>query len=271
MQFEYLERTPVEYSQSAVKVLHFSPKAGSNCFRLHWHDRIEIIYLKHGLVNFVCGTQSGILKEGSALIVPPRCVHYMKAVKDTVYDTLMFDIRFFYNETEICKKLLSGFIKGSTKYENICTSKRVLSCINRLCNEVNTDTLDAVSEVYRLLHLLIEENVVSVSKEKRNDDISSITEYLEKNFTENITSQQLSKKFGYTAAHLCRKFKSSIGLPPLTYLKIYRLERAYAQITESTVPISDIAEKTGFDDPNYFTRCFKSHFGHPPSYYRKKQ
>ena len=270
MQFEYLERTPVAYNPSAVKVLRFSPKAGSNCFRLHWHDRIEIIYLKRGLVEFICGAQSGTLKEGCALIVPPRSVHHMKAVSDSAYDTLMFDVRFFYNETEICKNLLPCFMKNSAKYENICTSKKVLSCINRLCNEVNTDALNAVCEVYRLLHLLIEEKIVVVSDEKKNDDVSRITEYLEQNFAESITSQQLSEQFGYTAAHLCRKFKKEIGLPPLTYLKIYRLERAYNLITESTLPISDIAENSGFDDPNYFTRCFTAHFGHPPSYYRKK-
>jgi len=131
--------------------------------------------------------------------------------------------------------------------------------------------LNAVCEVYRLLHLLIEEKIVVVSDEKKNDDVSRITEYLEQNFAESITSQQLSEQFGYTAAHLCRKFKKEIGLPPLTYLKIYRLERAYNLITESTLPISDIAENSGFDDPNYFTRCFTAHFGHPPSYYRKKQ
>ena len=271
MQFEYFERTPVAYSRSAVKVLHFSHKAENDCFRLHWHDRIEIIYLKCGLASFICGAHSGILKEGSALIVPPRAAHHMKAIRDTEYDTLMFDVRFFYNETEICKSLLPDFIKNGTKYENICTSEKILSSINKLCNEVDADSLDSVSEVYHLLHLLVEEKVISVSNEKKSGDVSHITEYLEENFAENITSRQLSKKFGYTSAHLCRKFKNAIGLPPLTYLKIYRLERAYSLITESTLPISDIAEKSGFDDPNYFTRCFTSHFGHPPSFYRKKK
>ncbi len=34
--------------------------------------------------------------------------------------------------------------------------------------------------------------------------------------------------------------------------------------------IGDIATRCGFDDANYFARCFKAHFGVPPTFYKAK-
>lgn len=57
----------------------------------------------------------------------------------------------------------------------------------------------------------------------------------------------------------------------MTYLKIYRLELAYKKIKNSDTTISNIATECGFPNANYFTRCFKKHFGFPPTKYIKNQ
>lgn len=270
MQIEYLERSPVVYNASAIKVLHFSVKNGES-FRPHWHERIEIIYLKKGCGEFLCGTKKGILNAGSVLIVPPRFVHSMKALSDTEYDTLMFDIRFFYNDTDVCKRILPGFLRTETNYENVCSVPDIVESIRRICNEVNPDALEAVSEMYHLLHLFIENKVVVLSGKEDADGVYAIAEYLEKHFAERITVSDLCRCFGYTSAHLCRKFKKATGLPPMTYLKIYRLECAFSMHCAQKLSVSEVAMRCGFDDANYFTRCFKSHFGHPPSFYTRKK
>ena len=95
--------------------------------------------------------------------------------------------------------------------------------------------------------------------------------YIEENAAQEISIDMLCRKFGYTAAHLCRKFKNATGLSPMTYLKIYRLELAQKKLENRTTGISDIATECGFSDANYFTRCFKKHFGVPPIQYIKIQ
>ena len=109
-----------------------------------------------------------------------------------------------------------------------------------------------------------------IGKNVKNDGIRDIIEYIEKEFDKDITTDSLCKKFGYSKEHFCRKFKKSTGLSPVTYLKIYRLEKAFSLIKNSDDSICGIAAQCGFSDSNYFTRCFHAHYGNPPSYYRNK-
>ena len=70
-----IELTPVEYSESAVKVLYFEKKSQSESFRLHWHDRMEIIRVRSGKFYVDCGTETVISKEGGLIVIPPKILH----------------------------------------------------------------------------------------------------------------------------------------------------------------------------------------------------
>jgi two-component system response regulator YesN len=48
------------------------------------------------------------------------------------------------------------------------------------------------------------------------------------------------------------------------------MKKAAFLIKNSNIPIAEIALKVGFNDSNYFSKCFKSHFGVPPSTYQKQ-
>ena len=95
-----------------------------------------------------------------------------------------------------------------------------------------------------------------------------IAEYIENHFRENISSKELSRRFGYDEAYFCRRFKSVTGLSPMIYIQILRLEYARRAIkNEKGVKISEISSSCGFSDPGYFARCFKKHYGMTPTEY----
>ena len=48
MEEKLKELTPVEYGESAVKYLHHKPLAEGTHFRMHWHDRIELLWFVSG-------------------------------------------------------------------------------------------------------------------------------------------------------------------------------------------------------------------------------
>ncbi|MBQ8233294.1 MAG: helix-turn-helix transcriptional regulator [Lachnospiraceae bacterium] len=79
-------------------------------------------------------------------------------------------------------------------------------------------------------------------------------------FSKKVAMRSCTRKCQY-------KFKETTGLTPMNYLKIYRVEEAYKLIKEGKRDIGNIAALCGFPDANYFTRCFKAHFGVPPSYF----
>lgn len=67
------------------------------------------------------------------------------------------------------------------------------------------------------------------------------------------------------------KVRGVTGLTPNKLIKVKRLTMAAELISAGELTISEISYRVGFEEPFYFSRCFKEHFGVPPSRFRKKQ
>ena len=76
-----------------------------------------------------------------------------------------------------------------------------------------------------------------------------------------------SMKMGRTT--FFKKVKQVTGMPPHEYIRKMRFTRAAELLKDPTFSISEVAYQTGFDDPNYFSRCFKEYFGVTASQFRK--
>lgn len=66
-----------------------------------------------------------------------------------------------------------------------------------------------------------------------------------------------------------QSFRRQTGTTPRQYILQLRLEYARDLMMETELPIGEIAERAGFSDPFYFSRCFRKHFGIVPSVYRQ--
>lgn len=257
----------VTFSSAAVKVLHFNSAPNNTCFALHWHDRVEIIRVKKGYMTVeYCGNPI-LLKKDEMIVFSPRMAHKGYTTDSFVeYDVLMFDIRSFYNDTTVCNVNLPQIFNGNAKFQTIICQPETISCTDEICNNKNLDSLEITSLVYKLLYLLFKNHLTELKTEPENI-ATTIIDYIEKNYTLDLSTALLSKKFGYSSEHFCRKFKEATGITPMTYLKIFRLEQALKKIKTGKQNISEIAAQCGFADANYFTRCFKSHYGVPPKFY----
>lgn len=107
---------------------------------------------------------------------------------------------------------------------------------------------------------------------KDKEFIEKLTETLDKNISrpdfsveEFASLMQLSKTGFYS------KVKGVTGFSPIEYLRIVRLKRAASLlVTDRNVSIAEVSYQVGFNDPLYFSRCFKQQFGVSPSNYQKK-
>ena len=264
------ELTHVEYSQAAVKVLRIEMPPHSVCFSLHWHDRIEIIKIKKGQMTVEAYGSTILLKEGDVTVFSPKTAHKGYTAEVGVeYDVLMFDIRSFYNETPVCNRYFSAFFDGSAKFESVLSDVETSLCIDKICGSADHNSLEIISLVYELIFLLFKKHLIKIER-KEKTKIHELIEYMEENYREEIDAEALARRAGYSTEHFCRKFKEAIGITPMTYLRIYRLEESVKMIKDGEYSIGEIASRCGFSDANYFTRCFKAHYGVPPRYYTRK-
>ena len=81
--------------------------------------------------------------------------------------------------------------------------------------------------------------------------------------------QQIADQIGITTRHLSRVFQDSLGLAPLQVIQTRRLLTAKQLLTDTQLPLQEIAEISGFGSLSSFNRLFKSQYHLAPSTLRK--
>jgi len=110
------------------------------------------------------------------------------------------------------------------------------------------------------------ENLEKALPRKDVDFILELKLFIEENMmNQELSVELLSRHFAVSLAQLHRKIKSLMGSTPNNLIKSIRLKRAYKLIRDDGLRVSEAAYQTGFNDPNYFTICFKKEFGENPS------
>lgn len=267
------ELTPVSYNQAAIRKLSFLVGKHEICFPMHWHERLEIIVVNEGKLCLNIGKDVIVFGAGEMAVIAPRYPHkgYTEE-KDTRYDVLMFDVRSFYNETDICKEYLAVLLDGGVRFKRVIQEKNVIECFENIVEHSEEKSMWIIAEIYKLIYLLLEYGIEKLNVQNIRDKATEkMIKYIEEHFREEMTVESLAKQFGYSKEHFCRKFKEATGLAPMKYLGIYRIEMAEKLLKYSKYSVSEAAEQCGFYDANYFTRRFKAHFGMAPTKYIKKE
>ena len=73
----------------------------------------------------------------------------------------------------------------------------------------------------------------------------------------------------YTSSHFMKYFKRYMGMPFTQYLNDFRLEKAAGFLRTTSLPVTDVAQKCGFDNISYFNRLFRKKYHGTPGEYRK--
>ncbi|MDR1200931.1 MAG: response regulator [Tannerellaceae bacterium] len=81
--------------------------------------------------------------------------------------------------------------------------------------------------------------------------------------------QEFQEAMVLSGSMLYRKLKALTGLSPNEFIRSIRLKKACVLLSEEQYNISEVAYKVGFNDPKYFSNCFKKEFGKTPSEYQK--
>jgi AraC-like DNA-binding protein len=79
----------------------------------------------------------------------------------------------------------------------------------------------------------------------------------------------ISRAAGLSAFHFARLFKAATGDSPFQFVTRTRMERAKELLRKTRLPISDIAERVGYQQPSHFSARFRSVLGRRPDAYRK--
>jgi len=86
-----------------------------------------------------------------------------------------------------------------------------------------------------------------------------------------FTADIFSKEIGMSRMQLHRKLKALVGLTTTEFIRSQRLKVASQILQKPGINMSEVAYTVGFNDPSYFSKCFKEVYGHSPSAYAKSK
>jgi AraC-like DNA-binding protein len=141
---------------------------------------------------------------------------------------------------QILKLKVKNLIEGRKKLR-----ERFVKEFNLSPKELAVNTADE-----RFLEILIE----GVEKNMKNSDFGI---------------EFLGKEVKMTRGHLYRKVKAMTGMTASEFVRFVRLRYAANLLKNSLLNINEICYEIGFQDPNYYRKCFKKMYGASPSEYKE--
>lgn len=159
---------------------------------------------------------------------------------------------------------LKGLESGANDYLTKPFNFEILNVKIKNLLQVNTTLKNTYTKQLKVVHSDME---VESGREKF---LSKVINYINNNLNDpKFSVSDLSENLAMSRGALYKKIFELTGLPPVEFIRSYKLDRAAILLTKSDLSVSQIAYEAGFATPHYFSRSFKDKFNMLPSEYRK--
>ena len=130
---------------------------------------------------------------------------------------------------------------------------------------VRSHVLGVIGYLYRNGILSNGEQVFASSAIQK---ILPVMTYINQNFAEDLSLEDMSAMLGFDRSYFCRIFKTATGATFTEYLNFVRICKAEKKLCDGEKSILDISSEVGFSSVSYFNKVFKKYKNCSPSFYR---
>ena len=256
----------------------------SGSFMWHWHPEIEITYVQKGTMCYKVNHMVYHLKEGDIVFNNSGALHSgtMENQKDCAYIPVTFDSRLIYGffQSTVNSKYVDPVIQDSM-LPAICIDQsepwhkpfreyllRIIDLDEKKPDFYELDITICLQSMWRLLleHITYEPQA-SRENSLEYDRIKKILSYIEENYQNKITLNDIAGHIHLCESECTRLFKRHMNTTLFAFSQEYRIERSL-EFLQDDQPVSAVADKAGFSDPNYYSKVFAKIKGCSPREYR---
>lgn len=253
----------------------------------HWHDEMELIYIKKGKGVVSVDFREYQVKGPTIVLILPGQLH---SIEQYEHDSMEYENIIFHPEmlipksadscsTNFIQPLLRGQITVPTIFTPVYPYYTDVVAPIDACDEISKTKpqgyeLYIKSMLFQFFFILDNRcrNLTQPTKDRKTlDKMKVIIKYVENHYSEKITIAEIADVVGFSESHFMRYFKDIMETSFIEYLKEYRLKMAARLLQASDASILEISVEVGFDNLSYFNRSFKNRYGVTPSAYRKNQ
>ncbi|MDF2922173.1 MAG: AraC family transcriptional regulator [Paenibacillaceae bacterium] len=260
---------------------------GRSVMFLHWHDHFELIYMTAGRASFHIDRQQYEAAPGDLLIVPSGGLHVgFAATEDQVeYWALVFNRSLLDGPTgdPVHDRYLSPYLDGKLRFpiklEDSAELKPVRDNIRSIIAEYERKQPAYEMAIKARLHLAFillarvylpeRENEPSAAADKRMERFKALILHIEANCFEKLSVSEAARLVHLTPYHFCNVFKAATGRTFVDYVNRLRMDEA-EKLLQGGATVTEVADRVGCGNLNYFTRLFKKVKGMTPSEAKKQ-
>lgn len=257
-----------------------------SCVPTHWHEDMELIYIKRGNGLITVDLEHYQVSAGNILLIIPGQLHSISQYESNAmeYENIIFKPEILLTkQADTCNSnyflpLLDGTLQLPTLYEpGMPHYDKIASCIDsadEICKTCPAGyQLVIKGQLYLMFYTLFSQYCDTQIRRKDNkslDKMKQIIKYIENNYMEKLTIETMANELDLSQSHFMKFFKNTMGTTFIDYLNDYRLTMASRLLISSESSILYIASEVGFDNLSYFNRLFKQRFTITPREYRRR-
>lgn len=177
-------------------------------------------------------------------------------------------VTMYFFRYKACETL---FKEEKIVFENIDRIKSTIAMLDLLENDIFTDEYNLRSSIFSdiITQYRLEKRIIACTANKTDESIQIAIADIKENLHKKIILPQIAEKCELSYVQFIRRFKLSTGMTPSNYIILLRVQKAKAMLSNTDLPIRDIASACGFEDEYYFSNFFKKQIGISPTAFRK--
>lgn len=251
------------YNKNSQKYFINTTTGAPSIATMHYHNTYDIYYAESGKREYFVEDKIFTASTGDFVLIKAYSFHQIG--EGNVLRTLVsFTDDFLANtfSPAAVKKLVKCF-----ETPLVCPSEHDQPEFKNLL-KILAKCKDSTTFALNLGMLLMKLSSTS-SEYLYEERISNIVKYINQNFAEIHSLEQIADHMHISKQHLCRLFKNSMGITLIDYLNKIKVKNACAFLETTDKSLTEICMKCGFSSSAYFSTVFKNNTGMAPLKYRQ--
>jgi len=235
----------------------------------HIHDCFEIYVNISGNVSFLVGSEVYSIAQGDVILTRPGDIHYCIYNENCIHEH--FCLWITADSTSPIYKILNKPELVHLRFSTEQNRELFLKLFYRLYELEQFPVEPANSTCFLNIIYILLGNDASIMQPTQNlpNKLMEILAYMDCNFTQIKSLDEIQAKFYISSATLYRWFRQYIHLSPRDFLEAKRISLA-EQLLRNGCSVTDAAYQAGFSDCSHFITVFKKRFGQTPFRYSKQ-
>ena len=218
---------------------------------------IDLTYCIEGEMQYIYEGEAYTLHPGDAILYPKGSVRKRMFVgKKALYASFNVGYNGDFEPT------IQGVIRNSLRSDTVS----VLNSVKKSHISLSEHKLERCEALFWYLYYQLIDTMI----DNENPHIKHIRRYITEHLTEKITLLDISDAVHLVPHYCCSLFSKHMKMGIFEFINIQRIQLAKNLIATSTLKLSEVAERVGFTDYNYFARVFSATVGTSPRKYQNE-